>query len=112
MNRNASYPNYLKDLKCKRSNTEEIDHKLYRSDGNDNGAKFKPERICYNFVNTGQCRLGHRCKYRHINRSSSLEFDFRARNSFNSSNCYTSGPRSTCVCILLRMPILIVNLPG
>ena len=26
--------------------------------------------------------------------SSSLEFDFRARNSFNSSNSYTSKPRS------------------
>ena len=70
LNRNASYPNYSKDLKCKRSNTEEMDHKLYSSDGNDNSTKFNAERICYNFVSTGQCRFGHRCKYRHINRSS------------------------------------------
>ena len=34
------------------------------------------------------------CKYRHINHSSSLEFDVRARDSFNSSNYYTSRPRS------------------
>ena len=77
--RNASYPNYSNDLKCKRSNTEENDHKLYRSDRNDSRNRFKPERICHNFVNTGQCRFGHKCKYRHINRSSSLEFDFRAQ---------------------------------
>ena len=30
MDRNASYSNYSNDLKCKRSNTEENDHKLYR----------------------------------------------------------------------------------
>ena len=56
LDRNASYPNYSEDLKCKRSNTEQIDHKLYR---NDNRAKFKPERICYNFVDTGQCRFAN-----------------------------------------------------
>ena len=94
MDRNASYLNYSNNLKCKRSNNEENDHKLYRSDRNDNRNRFKPERICYNFVNTRQCRFGHRCKYRHINRSSSLEFDFRARNRSNSSNYYTSRPRS------------------
>ena len=59
MDRNASYPNYSNDLKRKRSNTEENGHKLYRSDINDNRNRFKPERICYNFVNTGQCRFGH-----------------------------------------------------
>ena len=95
MDHNASYLNYSNDLKCKRSNNEENDHKLYRSDRNDNRNRFKPERICYNFVITGQCRFGHRCKYRHINRSSSLEFDFRARNRSNSSNYYTSRPRSS-----------------
>ena len=43
MDRNASYPNYSNDLKCERSNTEENDHKLYRSDRNDNRNRFKPE---------------------------------------------------------------------
>ena len=108
MDRNASYPNYSKDLKYKRSNIEEIDHKPYRSDGNDNRTKSKPERICYNF-NTGQCRFGHRCKYRHINRSSSLEFDVRARNSLIPAIITQVGLH---LCIGLRMPILIVTLPG
>ena len=48
------------DLKGKRSNTEDNDHKLYRSDRNDHGNKFKPERICYNFTNTGHRGFGHK----------------------------------------------------
>ena len=94
MDRNALYPSYSNNLKGKRSNTEDNDHKLYRSDRNDNRNRFKPEIICYNFANTGYCRFGHRCKQRHINRSSSLEFDFKARDRSNSNNYYTSRPRS------------------
>ena len=53
MDRNASYPSYSNNLKGERSNTEDNDHKLYRSDRNDNRNRFKPEIICYNFANTG-----------------------------------------------------------
>ena len=109
MDRNAAYPNYSNDLKCKRNNTEEIDHKLHRSDRNDNRNRFKPERICYTFVNTGQCMFGHRCKYRHINRFSSLEFNFRAKIVLISTFI---TPVGLDLCILLRMQTLIVNLPG
>ena len=92
MDRNASYPNYLNDLKGKKSKTDDNDHKLYRSDRNDNRNRFKPEIICYNFAHTGHCRFAHRCKYRHINCSSSLEFDFKSRDRSNSNNYYTSRP--------------------
>ena len=94
MDRNASYSSCSIDLKSKRSNTEKNDHKFYRSDRNDNRNRFKPERICYDFANTRHCRFGHKCKYRHINHSSSLEFDFKARDRSNSNNYYTNRPRS------------------
>ena len=51
------------------------------------------KNIGYNFANTGHYWFGHRCKYRHISCSSSLEFDFRARDRPDSNNYYTSRPR-------------------
>ena len=52
------------------------------------------QRICHNFANTGHCRFGHKYRYRHINHSSSLEFDFKARDRSSSDNYYTSRPKS------------------
>ena len=93
MDRNASYPNYSKDLNIKEAtlrkstiNLIEVMEMIIELNLN-----LKEYAIILLILDNVGLVIDANTD---INRSSSLEFDVRARNSFNSSNYYTSGPTS------------------